>query len=164
MVPAQPLQGCLPPFPGFISSGFLTEALRSVPGCARARAAFQKKHFQVESRPGIPQDGSLDWSSLLEVGRESRSAAKLTQKPVLKEQAALVSSLLTQTKAQYPKFPLWEAGTEGTTSPPATAGGTSPRFNAFHPILVPLSPSNDVSPGRAEVHDHAEALGCLLGL
>lgn len=75
--------------------------------------------------------------SMLKVRRESRSAAELTQELVLKEQAALVSSPLTQTKAQYPKFPLWKVGTEGTTSPPATAGGTSPRFKAFHPILVP---------------------------
>lgn len=74
---------------------------------------------------------------LLKIGREPRSAAKLTQKSVLKEQAALVSSPLTQTKAQYPKFPLWKVGTEGTTSPSTTVGGTSPKFKAFHPILVP---------------------------
>lgn len=75
--------------------------------------------------------------STQKIGRKSRSAAKLTQKCVFKEGAAHVSSPLTQTKAQYPKFPLWKVGTEGTTSPLATAGGTSPRFKALHPILVP---------------------------
>lgn len=87
-------------------------------------------------------------------------SSKIDTKTCFEGASCTHSSPLTQTKAQYPKFPLWEAGTERTASPPATAGGTNPRFEAFHPILVPLSPSNDVGPGRAEVRDHAEALGC----
>lgn len=52
--PGAALGACLPCSPGFIKPVFVIKPLWSVLSCARARAAFQKKHFQVESRLGIP--------------------------------------------------------------------------------------------------------------
>lgn len=59
MLPAQPLE---PHLLLLFNQFFWTKSLGSKL-CEGAQAAFQKKHFQVESRLGILQDGSLDSSS-----------------------------------------------------------------------------------------------------
>lgn len=99
----------------------------------------KKKHFEVESRLGIPRDGSLDSSSARAVfsccaahWKLEGKAAKLTQKPVGKGTSCTRFLSPHPDQSSVSKIPPVEGGNRGNNV------SSSPNLKLFTPFWCPV--------------------------